>query len=110
MHRLPRLLGPAWVTLLIAIAVFPPIAVGATGASAALGAVLAPNQPPHQSARDEFAGLVDIGGRRLYLECRGAGSLTVILESGYRTPASTWSDDLVQPQRPRTMTLEGVAA
>jgi hypothetical protein len=30
-----------------------------------------------------FAGLVDIGGdRKMYLECRGAGSPTVVLISG----------------------------
>lgn len=61
-------------------------------------------------AQGNFAGLVDIGGRRLYLECRGTGSPTVILEAGYRSPATVWSDDLVQPERPRAMVLDGVAA
>jgi len=59
----------------------------------------------------DFAGLVDIGGgRRLYLECRGSGSPTVVLEAGYRSPATVWSDDLVQPEMPRTMVFDGVAA
>ncbi len=58
----------------------------------------------------DFSGLVDIDhGRRLYLECRGTGSPTVILESGYRTPGITWRDDLAQPDNPRIMTMEGVA-
>jgi pimeloyl-ACP methyl ester carboxylesterase len=58
----------------------------------------------------DFSGLVDIGdGRRLWLECRGEGSPTVILEAGYRSPANVWTDDLVQSDDPRTMVLEGVA-
>ncbi len=62
-------------------------------------------------AAGDFAGLVDIGdGRNIYLECRGSGSPTVILEAGFRTRADVWSDDLVQPAAPRTMTLAGVAA
>ncbi|MGI8477198.1 MAG: alpha/beta fold hydrolase [Thermomicrobiales bacterium] len=59
----------------------------------------------------DFAGLVDIGsGRKLYMECRGSGSPTVVLEAGYRSPASVWTDDLIQPAQPRTMVLPGVAA
>src|SRR3954452_23163917 len=62
-------------------------------------------------AAGDFAGLVDVGdGRRLWLECRGSGGPTVILEAGYRSPATVWTDDLVQPHDPRTMVLEGVAA
>lgn len=58
----------------------------------------------------DFAGLIDIGGgRQLYLECRGSGSPTVILEAGFRTRADVWTDDLVQPAAPRTMVLPGVA-
>jgi pimeloyl-ACP methyl ester carboxylesterase len=62
------------------------------------------------SAKGDFAGLVDIGGgRRLYLECAGQGSPTVLLEAGYRSPATVWTDDLVQPDDPRTMVFAGVA-
>jgi hypothetical protein len=78
----------------------PPAVAAAQGADAPL--------PP--AAQSDFAGLVDIGGRRLYLECRGTGSPTVVLEAGYRSPATVWSADLVQPERPRTMVLEGAAA
>jgi len=43
----------------------------------------------------EFARLVDIGnGRKIYLECRGAGSPTVIFESGYRNDADIWSAEI----------------
>jgi hypothetical protein len=37
-------------------------------------------------AQADFAGLIDIrGGRRIYLECRGTGSPSVVLEAGYRS-------------------------
>jgi pimeloyl-ACP methyl ester carboxylesterase len=39
----------------------------------------------------DFAGLVDIGGRSLYLECHGTGSPTVILEAGGGNNGSIWS-------------------
>jgi pimeloyl-ACP methyl ester carboxylesterase len=40
----------------------------------------------------DLAGLVDIGGgRTLYLECRGTGSPTVVLESGFADAGDTWS-------------------
>src|SRR3982750_702682 len=37
----------------------------------------------HAAGNENFAGLVDIGGgRKMYLECRGTGSPTVVLVSG----------------------------
>jgi pimeloyl-ACP methyl ester carboxylesterase len=67
-------------------------------------------QAPATAASGNFAGLVDIGGgRHLYLECRGTGSPTVILEAGYRSPALVWTEDLAQPDAPRTMVFPGVA-
>ena len=40
----------------------------------------------------DFAGLVDIGGgRKMYLECRGTGSPTVVLVSGLRGSAEDWN-------------------
>jgi len=45
--------------------------------------------------KGDFAGLVEIGaGRKMFLECRGSGSPTVILESGYRSDAESWSTPL----------------
>lgn len=80
------------------------VAPMATAAQSATPAAASP------AANGDFAGLVDIGdGRRLWLECRGEGNPTVILEAGYRSPANVWTDDLVQPDDPRTMVLEGVA-
>jgi pimeloyl-ACP methyl ester carboxylesterase len=44
------------------------------------------------TARADFAGQVNIGGgRKMYLECRGTGSPTVVLESGLRYSADEWS-------------------
>ena len=45
-------------------------------------------------------GLVDIGcGRKMYLECRGTGSPTVVLISGTRGAHDDWTD-LIDPQNP----------
>jgi pimeloyl-ACP methyl ester carboxylesterase len=46
-------------------------------------------------ASGNFADLIDIGaGRKMYLECSGSGSPTVILEAGYRNDAEIWSAEL----------------
>jgi pimeloyl-ACP methyl ester carboxylesterase len=46
----------------------------------------------HAAVSGEFAGLVDIGGgRKIYLECRGTGSPTVVLVAGLRASAEDWS-------------------
>lgn len=50
-----------------------------------------------------FSGLVDIGGRKIFLECQGSGKPTVALEAGYRSPATVWTDDLIEPGSHRTM-------
>jgi pimeloyl-ACP methyl ester carboxylesterase len=58
-------------------AVCSEIAFGQTGVSASQG---------------DFAGLVEIDhGRRLYLECHGTGTPTVILESGFRNTGAIWT-------------------
>ena len=57
------------------------------GAGAALGGHRAA-----VAAEGDFAGPVDIGGsRHMYLECRGTGGPTVILESGYHDSAQPWT-------------------
>jgi hypothetical protein len=54
------------------------------------------------TASGNVAGLVEIGGgRKMFLECRGSGSPTVILESGYRNDAKIWST----PLEPRMNTV-----
>lgn len=42
-------------------------------------------------ASGDFAGTVDVAGRKLYLECEGTGAPTVILVSGYRNNAEIWT-------------------
>jgi pimeloyl-ACP methyl ester carboxylesterase len=60
-------------------------------------------------SQDRFAGLVDVGGRRLYLECLGSGTPTVVLEAGYGNRADIWSVDRLQPAGTRPMVLPAVA-
>ncbi len=64
---------------------------------------------PVPAAQGDFAGLVDIGGHKLYLECHGKGSPTVVLEAGYRNRADIWSVDALEPKGKRTMVMPGVA-
>jgi hypothetical protein len=48
--------------------------------------------PAHAAGSGDFAGLVDIGGgRKMYLECRGAGSPTVVFVSGLKASAEDWN-------------------
>jgi pimeloyl-ACP methyl ester carboxylesterase len=89
------------VTALIVLMLSLPIPAMAQSAS--------PATSSPSAASGDFAGLVDIGDRSLYLECRGTGSPTVILVTGYRASARYWSDDLLQPDAPRSMVLPGVA-
>jgi len=53
-------------------------------AAAALVAVPAAKPVPH------FAKKVDVGGYRLAIDCRGSGSPTVVLDSGFSTNRSAW--------------------
>lgn len=63
------------------------------------------------AASGDFTGFVDIGGgRSLYLECRGAGSPTVVLEAGLGSRSDIWSRDYREPEGVRTMVFPGVAA
>lgn len=46
----------------------------------------------HAAERGDFAGLVDIGGgHKMYLECRGSGSPTVVFVSGLKASAEDWN-------------------
>src|SRR5687767_5846521 len=61
-------------------------------------------------ASGDFAGLVDIGGgRRLWLECRGHGSPTVLLESGYGNNADVWDTIALESDAGAMAVLPGVA-
>jgi pimeloyl-ACP methyl ester carboxylesterase len=62
--------------------------VGAGGAERSTPS--SPSNPP-SAAHGHFAGRIEIrGGRRLYLECRGSGRPTVVLESGLGNAADVW--------------------
>ncbi len=64
----------AYVLLLLVALVSGPIAAVATATESG-----------------DFVGLVDIdGGRKMYLECRGTGSPTVVLVAGLRGSAEDW--------------------
>jgi hypothetical protein len=57
-------------------------------------ALVATLDPPAAHARQsgDFAGLVDLGrGRKMYLQCRGTGSPTVVLVAGLRGSAEDWN-------------------
>ena len=62
-------------------------------------------------ASGDFAGLVDIGGgRHIYLECRGHGSPTVLLEAGSGNNADVWDTIALASDSGATAVLPGVAA
>src|SRR5918994_3601680 len=104
MHRSQVIALVATLLLLVASGAVPVARAQETTPSPAL-------EIATPGATGDFAGLVDIGdGRRLYLECAGQGGPTVVLEAGFRTRADLWSDDLIQPEAPRTMVFPGVAA
>ena len=95
--------------LALVLAVLVALPLGTTAPALTIGDA-APSLPVAVAGQSDFAGLVAIdGGRRLYLECQGTGTPTVVLEAGYRASARYWSEDLRQPQTPRTMVLPAVA-
>jgi pimeloyl-ACP methyl ester carboxylesterase len=56
------------------------------------------------------AGMIDIGGgRKIYLECRGRGSPTVVLISGTRGAHDDWTD-LIGPKNPAGAPMPGESA
>jgi pimeloyl-ACP methyl ester carboxylesterase len=84
-------------------------APGSTSVSDTAGA--GPGQPTTSEARPDIARLVDIGGgRRLYLECRGSGSPTVVFVSGTGGAADEWMSvvDKSDPQAPPVLSTTSV--
>ena len=94
MQRIP-------VTALVVLILVLPVSVFAQSATPAVSSPAA--------ASGDFAGLVDIGGRRSSLESHGTGSPTVGLVAGYRASGRYWTDDLLHSDEPRTMVLPAVA-
>ncbi len=59
-----------------------------------LALVFAASQFPAVAESGDFTGLVDIGsGRKMYLECRGTGSPTVVIVAGGKAAAYDWTED-----------------
>jgi hypothetical protein len=62
------------------------------------------------AGKKNFGGLVDIaGGRKIYLECRGTGSPTVVLIAGTRGAHDDWTD-LIDPKNPAGAPKPGESA
>ncbi len=55
-----------------------------------------PTQPALVIKPDSITGNVDIGGRSLYITCKGEGSPTVIFESGYGADHYYWKSVLAE--------------
>ena len=79
------------------------LAASAVLASTVLVACSGSPAPPAASAapaatREDLVGPVDIGGgRMMYVECRGTGSPTVVLESGLDVAGDLWESPLGPP-------------
>ena len=85
------------------------IIAGAFGASWMFASGRA-QSPTANQAEGNFAGLVDIGGRSIYMESAGAGSPTVVLIAGALSRGDVWSRDVLEPEGARTMVFPAVAA
>lgn len=76
--------------------------VGCSGPSEHAGpATPGPSSPrPTSSAGDGIRGQFDVGGgRHLFLECRGTGTPTIVLDAGGGDDHSTWSSEILDPLR-----------
>jgi pimeloyl-ACP methyl ester carboxylesterase len=78
------------------------VAMVVAAAAPALACSWSPNNSGKGNSGNhkDFAGLVDIGGdRKMYLECHGKGSPTVVFVSGGGDRAETWSKTLDPSQQ-----------
>jgi pimeloyl-ACP methyl ester carboxylesterase len=86
------------------------VAVAAGGlAAAGISTPASAQSPTATHVEGDVSGLVDIGGRSLYLTCAGSGSPTVVLVTGYRDTSDIWSIDQRNLTDPRTMVMPSVA-
>src|SRR5215468_3587565 len=90
--------------VLFLLSLLPPNLASQATAQGAAGVAASP------VATGDFSDRIDIGGRKLYLECCGQGRPTVILEAGAYARADVWSRDSLHQVGTRTMVLPGVAA
>jgi pimeloyl-ACP methyl ester carboxylesterase len=94
-----------WCLPMALLAASPIWAAPALAQMAEPGATGSPSMAP--APRGDFAGRVAVrGGRKLYLECRGTGSPTVVLEAGTGDRADVWS---LAPSGPGRAVLPAVA-
>jgi pimeloyl-ACP methyl ester carboxylesterase len=86
------------------------VALSLLGAALAVLAAMAvpPTARSGVAGGGELTGRVDIGGRSLYVECRGKGSPTVVLDAGLRSRGDFWSVPLDPAANPATV-LDGVS-
>ncbi len=84
-RRIPR---PAAIALAILIGLALGVAIDVVRVGGPAAWLARHRLPPPYIAHGER---VDIGGRQLYLDCRGAGQPTVVLEAGSGSDSSTWS-------------------
>jgi pimeloyl-ACP methyl ester carboxylesterase len=75
-------------------------------AASLLLAVSLPASAASPTSLADEAGPIDIGGRKILVECRGTGSPTVVLIAGYRNNGEIWT---VEPAPGRTAVFSGVA-
>lgn len=109
---LRNLVFVASITLILSTAAFaetPQYGIAADEATTAPSSESGPAPTPGTATSGDFAGLVDIGGRRLYLACKGSGTPTVILEAGAGNNGDIWS--MVEPEAAAKISVfDGVAA
>ena len=108
---LRNLVFVASITLILSTAAFAEIPQYgiADEATTAPSSESGPAPTPGTATSGDFAGLVDIGGRRLYLACKGSGTPTVILEAGAGNNGDIWS--VVEPEAAAKISVfDGVAA
>jgi pimeloyl-ACP methyl ester carboxylesterase len=85
------------------IALLAAIVAVVLAATAPAASPSASNSAKRDSGKNkDFAGLVDIGGgRKMYMECRGQGSPTVVLVSGFRGAHDDWTSVIDSKGEPK---------
>lgn len=84
-NRIPRLVTVT-LAMVVGLALALAIDVARSGGPAAWLARQG-QRPPYTALGQR----IDIGGRSLYLDCRGSGAPTVVLEAGSGSDSATWS-------------------
>ena len=95
MNRIPGRLGCLTTIALVAVACAAPATSPSAGPDATSRVTGAPAPSAATSNTDprepDLAGLFDIGGYSLYLECRGTGGPAVLFDAGSGSDSTTWN-------------------